>query len=141
MDGLDGGDNLCQTAAADASLGGTFKAWLSTNSTDAIDRMADVGPWYRLDGSKAFETRASITQDGPLVAIDVDENGDPSAANVWTGTQTTGDSASYRCDEWTSSSPGKEGIIGESSSSSPANWTVATSNPCTYQNALYCFEQ
>src|SRR5262245_51629174 len=47
-DGLDGANKLCQGAATTAGLGGTWVAWLSDSTHDAKDRIADVGPWYRL---------------------------------------------------------------------------------------------
>ena len=37
--GLDGGDKLCGQVAAAAGVTGTFKAWLSDASTNAIDRL------------------------------------------------------------------------------------------------------
>src|SRR5262245_13473231 len=42
--GLAAGDVLCSTAAANAGLGGTWRVWLSSGSTSAISRIADVGP-------------------------------------------------------------------------------------------------
>src|SRR5690606_40551827 len=36
--GLDGADKLCQLHADAASLAGTYRAWLSASTVDAIDR-------------------------------------------------------------------------------------------------------
>jgi len=43
-DGLAGGDALCNLHASAAGLGGIWKAWLSGDEEDAVDRIADVGP-------------------------------------------------------------------------------------------------
>jgi len=75
MGGLTGADNLCNSSAAAAGLGGTWKAWLSDASSDAINRIIDVGPWYLIDGSrKVFENKNNLTT-SPLVPINMDEYG------------------------------------------------------------------
>src|SRR5439155_4793185 len=58
---LTAGDGKCQVAADAVSIGGTWKAWLSDDSTDAFSRMANVGPWYLMDGTtQVFADRASM---------------------------------------------------------------------------------
>ncbi len=47
--GFAGADGFGANAAAAASLGGKWVAWLSTSSTDAIDRVTGDGPWYLVD--------------------------------------------------------------------------------------------
>jgi hypothetical protein len=140
-DGLDGGDKLCQLAASAATLGGTWRAWLSTTTVNAIDRIADVGPWYRLDGAKVFNNKASIVTSGPLVAIDVDEVGGSPKVNTWTGTKKSGIFDSFSCHDWTDEAPvnGYEGIVGITVG--VQLWTESSSNPCHLENTLYCFEQ
>ena len=73
-DGLDGGDRLCNMAAASGKLGATFTAWLSSSSTDALSRIAGSGPWQRTDGSPAFADRSALAA-SPAVNVDKDENG------------------------------------------------------------------
>src|SRR5436190_591044 len=43
-------DNACNAAATAAGLPGTYRAWLSTSSVDAIDRIAGARGWIRPDG-------------------------------------------------------------------------------------------
>ena len=140
-DGLEGGDKLCQLAASAATLGGTWRAWLSSSTINAIDRIADVGPWYRLDGAKVFNNKASIVTAGPLVAIDVNEVGGTPKANTWTGTKKSGVFDSFSCHDWTDEAPvnGYEGIVGITVG--VTFWTESSSNPCHLENTLYCFEQ
>ena len=74
--GLEVADADC-TSAGQMHGGGQWRAWLSSSSANAIDRLVDVGPWYRLDQqTKLFESRAAIAQ-GPLVPIE-----DPTDAGV-----------------------------------------------------------
>src|SRR4051794_18448419 len=74
LGGLTGADAKCRTLATAASLGGTWKAWLSTTSTNAIDRIVDVGPWYLMNGVKTFNNKAAL-RGTPLVPISLDEYG------------------------------------------------------------------
>jgi hypothetical protein len=140
-DGLAGGDKLCQLAADAAQLGGTFRAWLSSKTMNAIDRIGDVGPWYRLNGPKVFANKASIVTAGPLVPIDVDETGGSPAVNTWTGTLNAGVADAFTCNDWTSDAPinGYEGTVGITVGLQ--FWTEGPSNPCKLKNTLYCFEQ
>src|SRR5262245_2730644 len=65
MTGLHGADNLCGLAATAAGLGGTWTAWLSSSTVDAIDRINDVGPWYLVDRcTLVFNNKASIVTSG-----------------------------------------------------------------------------
>ncbi len=95
--GLAGADKLCSNAASAAGLGGSWKAWLSDSTTDAISRIADVGPWYRIDGSSVFKNKDAFSSN-PSVAINRTESGEllgsdppPTSASlasiiVWTAT-------------------------------------------------------
>ena len=141
-DGIEGGDKLCQLAADAKALGGNWHAWLSTTSMNAIDHIADVGPWYRLDGAVVFQNKASIVTSDPLTAINIDEAGVDPMTSAWTGTKSTGMADSFRCAEWTSESMNFQGIIGIPEAGSFLQyWTSSSSNPCKLKNSLYCFEQ
>jgi hypothetical protein len=143
-DGLEGADNLCNLAATAANLGGTWTAWLSSSTADAIDRIADVGPWYLVDQcTRVFANKASIAVSGPEVGIDLTEQGVmPEPYNAWTGSDETGRADPFNCNEWTNDQPihGYEGRVGLPESTS-SFWTASSSNPCDGKNRLYCFEQ
>ena len=143
--GLQSADAICNKAAQDAHLGGTFKAWLSDSTTDAIDRIADVGPWYFVDGvTKVFENKANLMTT-PLVAIDVTETGAPllGPGTPWTGTELGGrksTQANDRCSDWTSTSATAGGLRG-STGATDSQWTAEASAFCDASNGLFCIEQ
>jgi hypothetical protein len=154
--GRDSADAICQTLADAASLGGSFRAWLSTTDLDAIDHIAGTGPWYRLDGAVAFPNRASLGTT-PQVPISIDEKlGHPDPFyESWTGTGVGGhlaatSLASATCYDWTStvdseSIKGVLGVFGEGGGEldgTGPQWTNYAAGYCSpFSRHLYCFEQ
>jgi hypothetical protein len=143
--GLLAADLVCNTAAG--SLGGTWRAWLSDSSTNAIDRILSDGPWYRIDGPMAFANHAALGV-GPSVPLTITET--LGTANdiysVWTGTDFDGTGwidtmlGTGNCDEWTSGNdPNRYGRIGDSTHTDPG-WTSQEDTPCVGVGHLYCFE-
>jgi hypothetical protein len=143
--GLAGGDKLCQNAADAATLGGTFKAWLSTSTTNAIDRIANVGPWYLVDRcTQVFANKASITANGPQVAIRSTADGSLAPPyDIWTGTLPSGVKDSWTCNDWTSGAPfsylGSTGV--GSNFLFAGSWTTVSTAKCDSNRLLICFEQ
>jgi hypothetical protein len=142
-DGLAAGDALCGRAVAAAELGGIWTAWLSSPGNNAIDRIADVGPWYRLDGIRVFNNKTNLVT-GSLGPIDRDENGRLVGGDtVWTGTSDGGTySNSGACPDrsgqpWSAASG--MGLAGVATSGT--RWTEAMAVDCTKLGRLYCFEQ
>jgi hypothetical protein len=138
--GLAGGDTLCNLSAHAAGLGGTWVAWLSDSTTDAIDRIRDVGPWYGLDGAKVFESRAALTAD-PLVALEVNEVGTRTDYAPWTGTLADGTKAASTCGDWRSNSDRTYGLCGYSDSTGQRTWSEGVLPLCNNPYNLYCFEE
>jgi|GEM_PF-1819853 len=141
--GLAQADALCNTAAQAGNKGGTWKAWLSDSSTNALSRIADVGPWVqeRPDGGTilTFNNKANLSTT-PLAGISLDEQGRVLTNSFyWTGTNGGGTTGST-CGSWTSSSSG--GTYGSAGSTS-TNWTANSngSTSCTSSLSLLCFEQ
>jgi hypothetical protein len=129
---------VCQDSADAASLGGTWKPWLSTSTVDAIDIIQGSGPWKLLDGTVAFKNHAQLaTQPSAPINITEQNNTLNASQNVWTGTGNGGRDSSYDCFSWTST--GDNGTVGSSDSTS--TWTFASYSGCNYQNHVYCFEQ
>lgn len=84
--GAERGDAACTTAAKAAQLGGAWKAWLSTSTVDAIDRIAEVGPWYDLAGTLIFADKSGL-ETSPSSALWLDEHGSGLPSDrIWTGT-------------------------------------------------------
>lgn len=137
--GLDVADAECTTAGA-MHGGGQWRAWLSSSSMNAIDRLADVGPWYRLDQqTKLFESRAAITQ-GPLVPIvDAPDAGAGVRALFWTGTLLDGTASDATCADWTEY-VGITATVGRTDTAGPG-WVAQTLQSCSTYLALLCFEQ
>lgn len=93
--GLDGADKICQSHANAASLGGTWKAWLSNSAVNAKDRLGSYNGVYKLvDGTTVVNSQAELLGGSLQTPIKKDENGRDISAeqnqHVWTNTQTTG---------------------------------------------------
>jgi len=147
MTGLDGGDSLCNAAASGASLGGTWRAWLSDGTANAIDRINDVGPWYLVDRrTRVLDNKSNLTTQ-PIANIDRDEDGlITDGQQVWTGTKTGGVADGNDCMGWTVENDATvSGRIGENGL--VAEWTSIAGGaglPHCFMNAayhLYCLEQ
>jgi hypothetical protein len=142
--GLAGGDKLCQNAADAASLGGTFKAWLSSSTTNAIDRIANVGPWYLPDRcTLVFANKAAITSTGPQADIAVTADGAAAPPlDLWTGTLPSGVKDSFTCNDWTNGTFQHEGTAGVGSNDLFAgSWTEVSTPTCDSGFVLICFEE
>lgn len=143
-DGLAGADALCQTAATGADLGGTWKAFISSSDQSAIDRIADVGPWFDLKGRKVFNNKANLATT-PLGNLMFDENGREGSREVWTGSNPGGLSSEHTCNDWTGDrgdSSTAYGTVG--SPTRVGDWLrrpMAPESKCTSSLRLYCFEQ
>lgn len=154
-DGLTAGDALCQSRADAAGLDGTYKAWLSTSSSDAIRMLSKTaGPWYRTDGVKVGDYEDFVNE--TLEAIPHrDEYGnepdpyvtgsgiDPNYA--WTGTGGDGgtrnnNTGTYTCNDWTDATDSYYGTSGDAETLT-YYWTYSDDYECNeYKQALYCFE-
>ncbi len=145
LGGLAGADALCQGAALAGSLGGTWRAWLSTPSVNAIDRIQDVSPWYLIDRETlVFPVHASLR--GPsLVPIGQNEYGPFDWETMGFGDRVvrTGSQsgiADDTCSGFTSASGDEYGTYGWLDE--PDEWGGVQSGRCDSSNArLYCFEQ
>lgn len=146
--GLDSADAICGQAAAGA-LPGTWKAWISDSTTNAIDRITEAGPWLTVgDRSLAFHNKANLAT-SPVVAVDIDEqgkhivpaNGDP-APVAWTGTSIGGDKTAATCSDWTSVAQGATGVAGDADVADNQIWTDYRLAPCNAASGhLYCLQQ
>ena len=75
--GLAAGDAICRARATAGGLANAsnFKAWLSTDSVNAGDRITSNGPWVRLDGVKVADTKAALLSGGIFAPINLDDLG------------------------------------------------------------------
>jgi cysteine-rich repeat protein len=146
--GLDSADAFCNTTALSAKLPGTYRAWLSTSTTSAIDHVAPnaVLPILRLDATTVSESPGDLGAGSLLAPISIDENGDALADPpgctenaVWTGTAGNGESSGNHCADWTLVMGGA-GTLGHQTATD-SKWTDATCQiDCIAGLHLYCFE-
>ncbi len=135
--GLAGADANCQAMADSSGLGGIWTAWLSTSSTPAKSRIGDYR-YVLVDTSIVVAENKADLLDGSLQsAINLDEQGSPSSATVWTGTLADGSSSPDTCTDWS----GAGSAISGSAASSAAQWTDSAVVGCGGSARLYCFEK
>ena len=141
-------DDSCTNGAREMGLGGTWKAWLSSSRIDAIDRISDVGPWYRLDQTTVlFETKAELSL-GPRIRIDPkDASEDWETCSFsgscrftfWSGTDVDGRHTTDNCLDWTEylgriATVGRADVAGR-------DWVASDPLYCGAYLGLLCIEQ
>lgn len=144
--GIAGADTLCQTAANNAGLGGIWKVWMSDSNTDAINRIADVGPWYWTDKTTLVAASKAALASGSIQnPIRKYQNGTDTGVGLptWTGTLSSGLRApgpDGNCSDWTNAIGGTA-LVGDTFATS-GDWTNE-SPPfgCGGNAHFYCFEQ
>lgn len=142
LGGISGADDLCDEAAEDAGLSGTWRAWLGTYTTPVSERLVHESvPYVRLDGATIASDWDDLI-DGTLgAAIGLDEYGvsiDPANSFVWTATDASGDPMGGTCQDWSDSNSG--GFYG-SALAADDGWAHTACQPCTMTAHLYCFEE
>ena len=138
-------DSLCQARADAASLGGTWVALISDDTSNAFDRLINCNDkaWVMLSGppNVIAHSKADLF-DGVLdQAINVDEFGNNVGNNfVWTGTKPDGTAElSNNCNNWTSAKQFHRGYRGRSNYAGPV-WIHYGVGNCNQPRHLYCFE-
>jgi hypothetical protein len=114
--GLDGADAHCQELAVAVGAGQkTWKAYLSTSSVNARDRIGD-GPWQNAKGEVIASTVDELHSDANKISKEtalnekgevVNGRGDqPNRHDILTGSNPDGTASDQTCQDWTSSSAG-----------------------------------
>ena len=123
LGGLAGADAHCAAlaAAAGASAAKTWKAYLSTDSENARDRIG-TGPWYNAKGEKIADDVASLHSDANNITKQtaLDEKGNvingrgdkPNRHDVLTGSKPDGTAAPETCNNWTNGAADGVGMVG-----------------------------
>ena len=143
MGGLAGADAICNARAAAAALPGTYVAWLSTDTVNAVDRLAGARGWLRTDG-RVFADQVSDIVAGRIIhPIRLDEFGTavsgPEAA-TWTATYEDGSRfpANTDCGGWATASAGDIANVGDATATA-GSWTSVSQVVCNEQHHIYCF--
>jgi hypothetical protein len=145
---LEDADEDCTNEASQMGLGGSWKAWLSSSQIDAIDRITDVSPWYRLDQTTLlFDTKSELTL-GPRVRIDptdASEDWDDCSRfgnclfGFWSGTDANGQHTSDNCLDWTEHL-GRIATVGRADVAA-GGWVASKPLDCGAYLGLLCIEQ
>jgi hypothetical protein len=123
LGGLDGADAHCQSLAEAAGAGDkTWRAYLSTSSEDAKDRIGN-GPWYNAAGVMIAESVAHLhSADNNLTAeTALNEQGNspnyiggaqPLQHDILTGTDEDGTASEMTCNNWTDGTADSTAMLG-----------------------------
>jgi len=123
LGGLEGADAHCTLlAAATGITGKTWRAYLSTSTEDAKDRIG-AGPWYNAKGVKIADDVASLHGEANAITKEtaLDEKGSivngrgdtPNKHDILTGTMPDGTrAADQTCGDWTMSSAEGAAMVG-----------------------------
>lgn len=146
LGGLYGADQRCRSLAAKAGLQRflTFKAWLSTPTESAADRLLHSrGRYLLVNGLVVAQNWDALTSGHLENPIMVDESSQTRDEAVWTGTLATGQPSlgSEFCGDWDDESAvDMYGGLGLSASTDAA-WSFFEPGPCFSELRLYCVEQ
>ncbi|MEM6292845.1 MAG: hypothetical protein AAGA54_16340 [Myxococcota bacterium] len=135
--GLEQADEICRQHARDAGLEGTFVAWLSTSTTDALSRLQGARGWVRTDG-RPFADQADDVVFDNFYPPALNEYGEFVDADVrpWTGTRFTGLRHEDTCDDWTSQTAR---TMRGTPFAGIGQWIVGPLGTCSGSAPLYCF--
>jgi hypothetical protein len=122
LGGLDGADAHCQELAVAVEAGQkTWRAYLSTSSVNARDRIGD-GPWQNAKGEVIASTVDELHSDANKIAKEtalsetgeiINGRGDqPNRHDILTGSNPDGTAAEQTCGDWTSNAPTGAAMVG-----------------------------
>jgi hypothetical protein len=118
MGGFAGADAKCQSLANAASLGATFRAFLSDDTNSAASRLTHASvPYQLVDGSVIANNWTGLTSGTLLHTINLTETGGSppqgttgcGPPTAWTDSQPSGAPfvvANFHCSSWTSTTGG-----------------------------------
>lgn len=152
------GDAVCQARAAAAGLSGTYRAWLSDNTTDAYCHIQGydgykvsancgqttlptaAGPWIRTDGNPFADTIDKLINNNQVFTpVRYDENGALIANLYYTGTDIHGTYGGLNCNNWTDGTVGASAGYGSTQGAS-SGWTGSGGISCSGAIRLLCFQ-
>ena len=165
LGGLAGADAYCTTlAASSGSTGKTWKAYLSTDTEHAKDRIG-AGPWHNAKGEKIADDVTSLHSDKNNLTKQtaLTENGEvvngrgdkPNRHDILTGSNADGTAAPETCGNWTMGGSEGAAMVGHSDrtglddSAEAKSWNTShlTRGGCTREafkgtggdGLFYCF--
>lgn len=147
LGGLAGADAICAARATAASLPGTYVAWLSTDTVDAVSRLGSARGFVRVDGKPFANTVADMLANRIFNPLRISETGadvtagefpEVPAVTVYTGTLSSGQvAAGFNCSNFTDTSGNaRRGAA----AGGPEAWTARQNSNCSSARRLYCFQ-
>lgn len=144
--GIAGANAICQDRAQAAGLSGTWRAWVSSDTIDAVDNIgcSEEKTYQRLDGAILADSCSDLTDGSLDNPLNITENLSPASYYfTWTGTNRFGQNEGDSCKGWATSSFQKDGQVGYIFATSYW-WTEAFDARCDGASigaaGLYCFE-
>jgi len=145
---IENADGLCQNLADNEELGGTYKAWLSTQTISIRDNLCHSTIKYRKVNNDGIANNWDDLTDGTLQSpINIDQKGNtPSGGlDVWTHTNLDGSSkgtsgSNTACNDWTTTDTNIRATIGDFNVID-SSWTDAGTSRCSGRARLYCVQQ
>jgi hypothetical protein len=137
--GIAAADALCASEAGNASLPGTYKAFMSTTTVPAASRFnLSAAPWVRTDGVPLMESASHLATWRLLTAVDRHADGSLAQNFAWTGNPTTNTMA-QTCNDWSTASSTVFGVV-HITTESASSWTTFQ-NGCATNGTLICFQE
>jgi len=132
--------SICNAAANEAKLGGSWVPWVSAGG----DFACTGGPWELVDSSAMVGSCADLFNNTLLHPIDVTQFGKPVLSGevfaVWTGVSAKGGFAHpANCNAWQVNDGSSEGLVGDVRDTGPG-WTEKLTLRCDKAARIYCFE-
>jgi len=144
MGGLSGADAMCSAWASSAGIGGTYRAILSTTTTNASTRLGSARGWIRPDGRPVGDLPSDLFDynEGLLIPLMITANGtNLGVQSVWSASNNTGTFSTYHtdCGAWTSASTTDTARYGFSNVTT--EWLDrGTATYCSNSLYVYCFQ-
>jgi hypothetical protein len=141
LGGQAGADAECAILAAAANLpNATYKAWLSTSTTNAAAKLGTARGFVRPDGQPFADQVSDIAAGNILNPLILDESGNNLAHQiVWTGTADAGIASAFACGDWLIGTGVSFGELGKSTGGAGAWSDDAGETSCNAFAHLYCF--
>lgn len=145
LNGLSGADSKCQSLVGNQRPG-TWKAVLSTSTTNAKTRLRVQTEVYNSDGARVASSKPDLWNGSLDNRVQYDEFGSSVTGSAWTGTKGNGVSDPCRnssnfcaCDDWKTSSSTNSGTSGNVTQND-SEWLEADETSCDSGLRLYCLD-
>jgi hypothetical protein len=132
-------DAMCSEVATTSGLPGTYVAFVSTSTTNAIDRIAGARGWIRVDGLPFADTPADLVAGRTYYPVGIDENGAFSRGRPTTATDATGHFDGQGCSDFTDTAETACTIGYARATGSEAIDAMYLGGLCDFPEPLYCF--